>query len=378
MAWVVRGEPPGPSRTDLPLGGMHFGVKDIIDVAGFPTAFGVDFVTKHPEHDAWCVALLRAAGAIPMGKTHTTAFAFRDPAITRNPRDPSRSPGGSSAGSAAAVAAGDVPFALGTQTLGSIERPAAYCGVVGYKPTWGRIPTVGVAPAAPSLDTVGVIAADVTIARRVAEALIALDDRAPASPRLGLALGYMAQIIEPATRAAIERAIARLRASGLEIRDVSLPSCLEESAAHASRLQAFETWTSSGAWLAGKPLPQWVAKVLEDGRAISYADYRALRSWRESQRPRVAALFGDVDAVIMPCANLAPEFGTTGDPTPLSPITFFGLPAIALPIGDDAATKLPYAMQVIAPFGADGALLEIAARIEQALVAETPAAAARS
>ena len=140
-AWVVRREPAdADGRSGLPLAGMQFGVKDIIDVAGFPTSYGVDFITTHPLADAWCVSALRAAGAVPIGKTHTTAFAFRDPAITRNPRDPSRSPGGSSAGSAAAVAAGDVPFALGTQTLGSVVRPAAYCGIVGYKPTWGRIP----------------------------------------------------------------------------------------------------------------------------------------------------------------------------------------------------------------------------------------------
>lgn len=378
MAWVVRDENPATGRVDLPLGGMHFGVKDIIDVAGFPTAFGVDFVTKQPQHDAWCVAALRAAGAVPIGKTHTTAFAFRDPAITRNPRNPAHSPGGSSAGSAAAVAAGDVPFALGTQTLGSVERPAAYCGVVGYKPTWGRIPTVGVAPAAPSLDTVGIIAIDVTIARRAAEALIALDDPVSRSPRLGLALGYMTHIIEPATRAAIERAIGRLRTAGLQVSDVTVPGCLEEAASRAARFQAAETWMSSGAWLCDKPVPEWVGKVLEDGRAVTYDEYRAIRAWREAQRAQIAGMFASVDAVIMPCANLAPPFGSTGDPTPLSPVTFFGLPAIALPIGDDPATKLPYSMQVVAPLGADGRLLDIALRVEQALAAETVATAGRS
>ena len=380
-SWVVRDESPPPAQSfaHLPLGGMHFGVKDIIDVAGFPTAYGVDFLTQHPVVDAWCVSALRAAGGIPIGKTHTTALAFRDPAVTRNPRDPSRSPGGSSAGSAAAVAAGDVPFALGTQTLGSVERPAAYCGVVGYKPTWGRIPTVGMAPCAPSLDTIGIIAADVAIARRAAEAFFALEDRAPSAPRLGLALGYMANIIEPATRSAIERAVARLRESGLGVNDVALPASFEEAAGYTARLQAAETWMSSGAWLAGKPVPSWVAKVLADGKAIDYATYRSLRAWREAKRPEIANMFAACDAVIMPCANLAPEFGSTGDPTPLAPVTFFGLPAIAVPIGNDAATKLPFSMQIVAPAGADGRLLEIAARIEQSLAApETAAAAGRS
>ena len=379
-AWVVRSDAAdGNGRSGLPLSGMRFGVKDIIDVRGFPTSFGVDFITTQPEADAWCVAALRAAGATPIGKTHTTAFAFRDPAITRNPRDPSRSPGGSSAGSAAAVAAGDVPFALGTQTIGSVLRPAAYCGVVGFKPTWGRISTVGVCPSAPSLDTVGVIAADVSVARRAAEAIIALDDTAPRSPRLGLALDYMSQLIEPGTRAAIERAVKRLRAAGVDIGVVTLPACIEESATYCARLQSAEAWMSSGAWLTGKPLPEWVAKVLETGRAIDYATYREMRAWREAQRATVAAIFERVDAVIMPSANLAPEFGTTGDPTPLAPWTFFGLPAIALPIGDDTATKLPYSMQIVAPHGADGRLLDIAARVEAALAgAETAAASGRS
>jgi len=379
-AWVVREEAPQEAGgSDLPLRGMQFGVKDIIDVAGFPTAFGVDFVTKQPQHDAWCVAMLRAAGGVPVGKTHTTPFAFRDPAITLNPRDPSRSPGGSSAGSAAAVAAGDVPFALGTQTLGSVERPAAFCGVVGYKPTWGRIPTVGVAPAAPSLDTVGIIAVNIDIARLAAGALLPLGDRAPNSPRLGLALGYMTPVIETSTRTAIERAVARMRAAGLHVADVPLPSCLEESVSYANRLQAAETWISSGAWLEGKPVPEWVGRILATGREIGYSEYLSLRNWREAQRPSVAAAFNDVDAIIMPCANLAPEFGTTGDPSPLAPITFFGLPAVALPIGNDDATKLPFSMQIVAPYGADGRLLDLAAKIEDALAgAETTAAASRS
>ena len=379
-AWVVRDErATSDPNSGLPLAGMLFGVKDIIDAAGFPTCYGVDFCQFTPQVDAWCVAALRAAGAVPAGKTHTTAFAFRDPAITRNPRDPSRSPGGSSAGSAAAVAAGDVPFALGTQTLGSVLRPSAYCGVVGFKPTFGRIPTVGVAPAAPSLDTVGIIAANVGIARRAAEAIIALDDKAPSSPRLGLALGYMSSVIEPATRTAIERAVARLRDNELEVSDVTLPSGVELCVPKANRFQAAETWMSSGRWLKDKPLPEWVAKIMESGSKVSQSEYREIRAWRETERASVDKIFERVDAVIMPCANLAPEFGTTGDPSPLSPWTFFGLPAIAVPIGDDPETKLPFSMQIVAPQGADGRLFDIAARVEAALgVAETVAAGARS
>ncbi|MBV8074717.1 MAG: amidase [Candidatus Eremiobacteraeota bacterium] len=380
-AWVVRAQRVEHTN-GLPLSGVSVGVKDIIDVAGFPTAYGVDFVTTHPHVDAWCVSALRGAGAAVAGKTHTTPFAFRDPAITRNPRDPSRSPGGSSAGSAAAVAAGEVELALGTQTLGSVLRPAAYCGIVGYKPTWGKIPTVGVAPCAPSLDTVGLFARDVTMLRRGAEALLALDGAPPPRTlRLGLALDYMQALIEPATRAAIERAVARLREAGIEVVELALPPFVEGSLPRALRLQAVETFMATGRWLAGKPIPPFVAGLLHEGSTLGPDAYRAERSWREEHRPRVAAIFGDrnLDALLAPNANLAPAFGTTGDPSPLAPWTFFGLPALALPIGDDPATRLPYSMQILGPYGADGALLEVAARLESALgTPETAGAARRS
>lgn len=367
QAWVVR-ENLRAERSGLPLGGVKLGVKDIIDVAGFPTSYGVTFATTQPAHDAWCVAALRAAGAIPVGKTQTTPFAFRDPAPTFNPRDPARTPGGSSAGSAVAVATGDVPLALGTQTIGSVLRPAAYCGVVGYKPTWGRIPTAGVAPNAPSLDTIGFFARDVAIVRRAAETLLALDDPVPSSLRVGVALDYMQAIIEPGTRAAIERAVARLREGGLKVPSATVARAIEESLPHGKIVQTYEAWTALGAWLTGKPVPPYLAQMLIDGRAVDLATYHASRAWREAQRPRVAEIFRGCDALIVPAANLAPDRSTTGDPTPLAPWTFFGLPAIALPIGDDPATGLPFSMQVVAPFGADGRLLSVAARIQTILL----------
>lgn len=358
QAWVV--------RRDSEPGALAFGVKDVIDVSGFPTAHGVDYATTYPHVDAWCVSALRTAGMVPIGKTHTTPFALRDPAVTRNPRDPSRSPGGSSAGSAAAVAAGDVPFALGTQTGGSVLRPAAYCGVLGYKPTWGRIPTVGVAPSAPSLDTIGIIAADVGVARRAAEALIALDDAVPASPRLGVALDYLADFIEPATRAVVERAVAMLRGV-MDVVDVRLPACVEESVTYGAQLHAAETWIACGAWLRDLPVPACVEEVLDQGRAIDTESYHAIRRWRELHRPTVTAIFERIDALIVPANNVAPEFGSTGDPAPFVPWTFFGLPAISLPIGAEPNTGLPLAMQIVAPYGADGLLLDVAASIERAL-----------
>ena len=369
-AWVFRqgtAEMAASDCTNRPLAAMEFGVKDIIDVAGMPTAYGVTFATRIADRDAWCVAALRAAGAIPVGKTHTTAFAFLDPAITRNPRDPSRTPGGSSAGSAAAVGAGHVPFALATQSYGSILRPAAYCGVVGYKPTWGRVPTVGVAPLSPSTDTIGIIARDVSIASRAAAALFPVDTASPASPRLGVALDYMSEIIDPCTRQAIQRAVARLCAHGVTVVGVQLPACIEETTPHLSLLQKYEAYAALGAWLKGKPVPTDFAAMLADGRQIKFSSYDAVRSWREAQRDQIAAIFDDIDALLIPAANLAPDRATTGDPTPLGPWTFFGLPTLALPIGADPATSLPFSMQIVAPSGADGGLLATSAIIEEAL-----------
>ena len=366
-AWVVRGAEPAARGGDGPLAGIRFGVKDIIDVAGLPTAHGVDFAVRRPDVDAWCVAALRAAGAVPAGKTVTTPFAYRDPAPTRNPRNPAHTPGGSSAGSAAAVAAGDVPLALGTQTLGSILRPAAFCGIAGFKPTWGRIPTNGVSGFAPSLDTLGFLAADVATARAASEALFALEPPRGGPFRVGLALAYMREVIDDRSRAAIERAVGRLRAAGIDAGEAALPACVEESVARASHVQSAEGWASLGAWIGAAALPPLLAQGLAEGKAIEREAYRESLAWRERRRPQVEAAFAGFDAVLMPCANLAPPMGTTGDPSPLSPWTFFGFPAISLPIEIDPASGLSYSVQAVAVPGADARLLEAAAAIEALL-----------
>src|SRR5881398_2304129 len=148
---------------DLPLFGIPVGVKDIIATRGIPTRMGSRiFANNMPTHSAWVVRRLEALGGLVMGKTVTTEFAYRQPGKTRNPWNPAHTPGGSSSGSAAAVAAGFVPAAIGTQTLGSVIRPAAFCGVVGYKPSFGAISRTGIHPFAPTLDTVGVFARSVT------------------------------------------------------------------------------------------------------------------------------------------------------------------------------------------------------------------------
>jgi Asp-tRNA(Asn)/Glu-tRNA(Gln) amidotransferase A subunit family amidase len=366
QAWtfVDRAAAERPAQ-DGPLAGMAFGVKDVIDVAGMPTAYGIPGPGRVSALDAWCVASLRSAGAIPVGKTHTTAYAHRDPAPTYNPLDRDRTPGGSSAGSAAAVGAGHVPFALGTQTIGSVLRPAAYCGVVGFKPTWGRIPTAGVSAQAPSLDHVGVIAADVEIARAVARCMIPdLPEETVAQPRLAVADTVGDTRYAPETRAAVHRAIEQLRAAGIAVAMEPMPTEVEASLADAHLVNAYEAYATL-APLLGTGVPPELEAMLRRGATVARADYLAALARRETLRANVEAFLAAFDAVIVPCGDAAPPRETTGDGSPFGPWTYFGTPAISVPIPGSAPAAV--SLQLVAPRGADARLLAVAATIEAAL-----------
>jgi Asp-tRNA(Asn)/Glu-tRNA(Gln) amidotransferase A subunit family amidase len=349
-----------------PLSGMPFGVKDIIDVRAMPIAYGLDRTPRVSELDAWCVAALRAAGAVPVGKTHTTACAHRDPAPTFNPLDPARTPGGSSAGSAAAVAAGHVRFALGTQTIGSVLRPAAYCGVVGFKPTYGRIPTSGVAPCAPSLDHVGVIAADVATAERVARCVISgLDQAQPrGTVRLAVAGAVWPAESAPRTRESVRRALDALREHGIASVPRPVPVEVAASLEDAHLVDAFEAHAVLAPLLAGE-LPPELALLLRRGAAIEHDDYARALARREAARPRIDAFLAGYDAVIVPCADAAPSRATTGDGSPFGPWSYFGTPAISIPIPGTRPASL--SLQAVAANGGDAGLLAAAAAIEAVL-----------
>ena len=199
---------------NAPLGGVPFGVKDVIDVCNLPTRFGANIPSPPAASDAWCVGAVRRAGAIPLGKLHTTPFAHADPAPTKNSRDATRSPGGSSSGSGAAVGAHQIPFAFGTQTGGSTLRPAAFNGVAGFKPSFGLIPTSGVAMLSPTFDTVGIIArtvADVADVFAVYQPDVQ-DAPAPEAPRLIDALEYRTDLSGPQVCAVIDAALGKLTA----------------------------------------------------------------------------------------------------------------------------------------------------------------------
>ncbi len=348
----------------LPLAGFPFGVKDIIGVRGMPTRLGLDSYEEVPAIDAWCVAAVRAAGAVPVGKTRTTALAYLDPAPTLNPFDPAATPGGSSSGSAAAVAAGHVPFAFGTQTIGSVTRPAAYCGIVGYKPTYGTIPCNGVNPLSPSLDHVGILAKTAEIAARVADTFTGGAYGATIErPRIAFASKQFAERFPARVVEALETCALQLAAAGAAIVPLELPAAVGEAASRAPVILEFEAHAVLSPMLAYNPPPK-VSEMIRRGAAVGRDDYHDALAWRDASRRAIEAIVGRYDAVLLPVADAAPSRETTGDAIPSSPWTFWGLPAVSFPTGIKAA-GLPIGAMLVAPRHADAQLLAVARWIER-------------
>jgi len=353
-----------------PLHGVPVGIKDIFHVAGMTTTCGAApaFHTAATA-DAAAVARLRAAGAVVLGKAHTTEFAYFEPGPTRNPWNPAHTPGGSSSGSAAAVAARMAPLALGTQTVGSVLRPAAYCGVVGFKGTYDLIPTDGVVPLAWSFDHVGVFArrvADVALAVEVLAAR-ASDAPAPRPPRLAVA----PELLERATPevAALIRATAeRFARAGATVREVTLPASFAD--VHAAGRSVLEVEAAAyHEELYRAHAAQYRPRTREliaaglSRPAVAYARaQRARLAFRRDVMPLLAAH----DALLSPTAPApAPEgLGATGDPWFCAPWSFAGVPAISLPIGV-SPLGLPHAIQLVGAADEDAAILAVAAWCER-------------
>jgi len=358
---------------DAPLRGAIIGVKDLFDVAGWPTRCGLPQMAPAAERDADAVALLRRAGGVVLGKTQTTPYAWLDPAITRNPHDRSRTPGGSSAGSAAAVSAGHCTVALGTQTAGSTLRPAAFCGIVGYKPTFGRISTVGVTPLAPSLDHVGIFARDVAEVVAAARTLGGHIQPASDVTPLRFICDVLAgdDVIEEASRAALARAAEVLRAHGYGVRDRSLPAAVRRGGELIDTIVAFESARIHGEhWDAlhrAGALPPHLRRLLERGTSMAREEYEGALVEREALRAEVAAVFDDGEVLLTPSApGEAPSLETTGDARYVRPWTCYGCPAISIPCGT-GPNGLPIGVQLVAAPGCDGLLLSAAARLAAAL-----------
>ena len=369
-----------------PLHGVPVALKDIFDAAGLPTTAGAGpFAHRRPTVDAAAVARLRAAGAVVLGKVTTTAFAFLDPSPTRNPWNPEHTPGGSSSGPAAAVAARQVPLALGTQTVGSVLRPAAYCGVVGLKPTHGRISTAGVVPLCWSTDHVGVFGRSVEDCALTLGVLAGQDPRdalssaapvedylalssEPAAPRLGLLRGVLARAT-PELAAHLERIVGVLRSAGAVVIDVELPP------SYARIHQAGNTVVRAEAAAYHAPLfelhaaeyPANVREAILEGRAFSAVEYLAAQQRRRQFREEMAPIAIRFDALLTPAAaGPAPRGLATGDPYFCAPWSFAGMPAIALPSGLDA-DGLPLAIQLVGAAFAEARLLGAAAWCEKTL-----------
>lgn len=336
--------------------GLTAGIKDIFDTADLPTEYGSPIYAGHrPRADAAAVALLRSAGAVVMGKTVTAELAWSTPGPTRNPHRESHTPGGSSSGSAAAVAAGMVDFALGTQTAGSVIRPASFCGVYGFKPTFGLIPTSGMKQGAPSLDTVGVIAADLgildlarlAITKRVRQ----LDGEAIS---FGLFRTEMWHDADMDCRHSIESAAALLEASEIE-----LPGEFVGLADDCGVIQSYEG-ARTLAWERANHadlLSPGLRARLERGDELPQEAYDDVRRRVEMCRAKasVDALFSGVDVLVTPATvGQAPEgLDSTGDPKFCRLWTALGFPALSVP-GLLGAMGLPIGVQLIArPFEDD-------------------------
>lgn len=359
-----------------PLNGIPVGVKDIIDTADMPTGYGSSlYETFRPPRDAACVALARHAGALILGKSVTTEFAYFQPGKTRNPHDPDRTPGGSSSGSAAAVASGMVPLAFGTQTAGSIIRPASFCGCVGYKPTFGLIDRTGVRPFADSLDTVGVFATTVGDAAFFASAIasrpnLRMGDEA-FRPRIGLSRTHAWEAAEPATATALDEAAARLRAAGLEVREVALPDWWRGLLEAQKTIMAFEAARSHAPEMltTSDRLSAKLRELLETGALIAPEDYDAARALVAEARSGFSDVLDGLDVLLTPSApGEAPEgLEATGDPVFNRMWTALGVPCISVP-GLTGPSGMPVGLQVVGRWGDDRRALAASAAIEQVVL----------
>jgi len=359
------------------LHGLPIAVKDNIDSAGIPTVYGSPIYAGHiPAADAACVALARAAGAWVLGKTVATEFANMAPGPTRNPHGLAHTPGGSSSGSAAAVAAGLSPLALGTQTAGSVIRPAAYCGVVGYKPSSRRIPRAGVRLNADTLDEVGVLARSVDDVALLAHVLCgragaALPSAQSFEPRIGVTLTSRSSLLSSDMLAMIAASARRLSAAGAQVHDVaSWPASFDALFEAQRTVQLFETARALAPELQYRraDLSPALAAFLDEGSHVEPAVYAAALACGRAASAAIEALFANADVLITPAApGAAPrDLSTTGDPLFNRPWQLLDCPCVTVPGGVNSA-GMPLSLQVVGRPGDDERVFAAAAWIGQAL-----------
>ena len=357
------------ARPAGPLHGVPIGIKDIFDTADMPTGMGSPIYDGHrPAADAAAVAILRQAGAVILGKTVTAEFAGTHPGPTANPHDAARTPGGSSQGSAAGVADFMVPAALGTQTGGSVLRPSSYCGIFGFKPSFGTVNRAGIKFAAEGLDTIGMHARSLDDIALLADVLTG---RAPGGlappatpPRIGLCRTPLWHLARPETEAAIDAAAEAARAAGAAVAPVALP---EPFAALADARRAINDYERARAmaheWRVERDrLSPALQETVASGLALPHAAYRAARARTRDCRNMLDWLFDDWDALLAPAVNGEAPVGLdyAGDPAFQALWTMLHVPAITLPT-HRGPNGMPVGIQLVARRGEDDRLLSVAA-----------------
>jgi Asp-tRNA(Asn)/Glu-tRNA(Gln) amidotransferase A subunit family amidase len=363
-----------PRLPSSPLRGLPVAFKDIFDTADLPTQYGSPiYAGFRPPADAAIVALTRRAGGVMIGKTVTTQFASLVPSTTRNPHNLAHTPGGSSAGSAAAVAAAMVPIAFGTQTAGSVIRPAAFCGVAAFKPSYRLIPMTGIKDVSWHLDTAGVFGAGVADVAFAAAAVLDRDlrvDRAvPAAPRLALARTHLWPQASVAMRDAVETAARIAAAAGAKVTELTLPPILEDAYAAQFTIQDYENVRALA--FEYDRHRDAIDKMLRDpltaALAISADEYDAARRTGSRARRALADAMSDYDAILTPSAPGAAPAGlsTTGNAMFNRLWTLMGAPCVNVPgLHKDG---LPLGVQIVGRFGRDRSALEAALFLEQGI-----------
>lgn len=360
-----------------PLHGLPVAVKDLLDSQDQDTGYGsAVYVGHRPEKDAEIVGRLREAGALIMGKSVSTEFALFTPGPTRNPHDLAHTPGGSSSGSAAAVAAGMVPVAIGTQTAGSIIRPASYCGVVGFKPSYGALSREGVKMVSPTFDTPGLLGRDVAIVRTVFDVLRAdvhdavADDAQPTPLRIGVVRTRAWGRLESDAQTAFDRAAAAV--TGLPwVKQVAVD--VDHLVAQATEdhvtMMAFEAAESLKDELEqhADQLSAGLREFLTEARTLTPGEAHAARLRIEAARQRLSDAARSVDVLLTPATTgEAPRLESTGDPWFCRAWTAFHVPALSLPL-EAGAHGLPIGIQLVAGHGRDDLLLTAGAHLERDL-----------
>ena len=359
-----------------PLHGVPVAIKDVFDTFDMPTAYGSPIYRNHqPAQDSAVVAIIREKGGVILGKTVTPEFATQHPPKTHNPHDLSRSPGGSSAGSAAAVAADMAPVAIGSQTTGSVIRPAAYCGIVGYKPSFQAINVSGMKPLASSMDTVGILSKTVEDAAVLATTLwdtvpIDLDDTVEAAPRIAFCRTPQWSKAEDHMQAAIEDAVSRLSKAGASVDEISLPPEFDELEDAVDTLVGFEMWRTLTFEREVYPslLSPRLKELLAMGEARTGEGYRAALKHAVTCRALFAEMMQDYDVVLSPPATgeAPPREESTGDPTFCKIWTVMYGASVTVPAGE-GPNGLPLGVQVAVPYAQDDTALIAAEWIRRAL-----------